>query len=651
MHQIQKDLNRIWAGWKITHFIGEGSFGKVYKMIRKDRFGHSYEAALKVIDIPQSQAELRSIRYDGIEEKSIGEYFYAIAKDIAEEFALMSKLKGNSNIVSYEDHAIVPQEKKMAWKIYIRMELLTPLFEYIEEEKFTITKVLQLGIDLCKALEICQQYNIIHRDIKPENIFVSNLGQFKLGDFGVARQMEKTMSMLSKKGTYTYMAPEVYKGQSYSFTSDIYSLGIVLYRFLNWNRTPFLPPYPEKIHYYEKEQALAVRIKGENIPVPYHAAGRLGNIILKACAYDPADRYQSAREMREALEQILGEESQDFLNTDVRPYDEMKKELDAQQQKESQEKTEKKEENTVYLFQEKTEKTSTNVQNDRERKKISEEPLHFAKNKKRLWMLVLFFVMVVGGVAIYQAGFKTKVPSFVNLTSDQAKEKAESDSLVLKEERKFSNSVKRGKVISQDILAGNRVKRGTVIHLVISKGKKIIVPSIIGKKQEDARILLKEKGLTMQVSSQSYSDTVKKGKILSQSVKKGKTVEEDTKIMVVVSKGIEPVTVPNVIGNAKDTAIVKIKNAKLRYETSHDYSNEAEVGTVIRQSAEGGSKIDKNSVIRLVISLGKRPVSSPSSSNNNTGDSGSSKNSRSTEQQGSSKSNSDDNMEEWNWVN
>ena len=99
-------------------------------------------------------------------------------------------------------------------------------------------------------------------------------------------------------------------------------------------------------------------------------------------------------------------------------------------------------------------------------------------------MLVFFLVMVVGGVAIYQAGFKTKVPSFVNLTSDQAQKKAENDSLVLKEERKFSNSVKRGTVISQDILAGNRVKRGTVINLVISKGKRLLFHPLLEKSRK-----------------------------------------------------------------------------------------------------------------------------------------------------------------------
>ena len=120
----------------------------------------------------------------------------------------------------------------IGWDILIQMELLTPLNQYIRDHVVTRQDVIRLGIDLCKALELCQKYNIIHRDVKPENIFISETGDFKLGDFGIARTVEKTTSGLSKKGTYTYMAPEVYKGEAYGTTVDIYSLGIVLYRLL-----------------------------------------------------------------------------------------------------------------------------------------------------------------------------------------------------------------------------------------------------------------------------------------------------------------------------------------------------------------------------------------------------------------------------------
>ena len=300
-----KQYEPIFGSWQITRLIGEGSFGKVFEIQRED-FGEVYKAALKVITIPESQSEVRSVMSEGMDEDSVHTYFASFVKELVREFALMSKLKGNSNVVSYENHQVIEHKDGIGWGILIQMELLTPLDDYIRHEK-TISRqeIIQLGIDLCKALELCQKHNIIHRDIKPENIFLSENGDFKLGDFGVARTVEKTTSGLSKKGTYPYMAPEVYKGEAYGSTVDIYSLGLVLYRLLNGNRTPFLPQAPAPVTHADRENALARRFSGAPLPPPAHAEGRLSEIVLKACAFDPKDRYSSPVQMRQELEAIL----------------------------------------------------------------------------------------------------------------------------------------------------------------------------------------------------------------------------------------------------------------------------------------------------------------------------------------------------------
>ena len=161
-------------------------------------------------------------------------------------------------------------------------------------------------MDICNALSLCQTRNIIHRDIKPHNIFVSRDGHFKLGDFGIARTVEKTTGGLSKKGTYTYMAPEVYREEAYRPSVDIYSLGVVLYRLLNDNRAPFLPPYPANITHADREAALSRRISGEPLPVPRNADPQLANVVLRACAFNPNQRYWSPSQMRSDLEALLG---------------------------------------------------------------------------------------------------------------------------------------------------------------------------------------------------------------------------------------------------------------------------------------------------------------------------------------------------------
>ena len=232
------------------------------------------------------------------------QYFYSVVEDIGRECAIMSRLKGTGNIVSYEDHAVLRHPDGIGWDILIRMELLHPLLPYVYQHPMARRDIIRLGIDICKALELCQRYNIIHRDIKPENIFISDNGDYKLGDFGIARTIERTTSGLSKKGTYSYMAPEVYIGKKYGFSVDTYSLGLVLYRMLNKNRGPFLPQPPEAITYDNREQALARRVSGEPLPRPFYGEGRLGEIVLKACAFDPKDRYSSPQQLRQELEAI-----------------------------------------------------------------------------------------------------------------------------------------------------------------------------------------------------------------------------------------------------------------------------------------------------------------------------------------------------------
>lgn len=291
------------GNWTLVKLLGEGAYGKVYEAHRED-FGTTYTAAIKVMTIPQSQSEVESARAEGMDDESVTSYFRSFVEEVVQEFALMSELKGTANVVSYEDHSVTPHTEGIGWDILIRMELLTPMLKHMTSHEMTRSDIIKLGIDMCKALELCQRYNIIHRDIKPENIFVSRTGDYKLGDFGVARTLEKTTGGLSKKGTYTYMAPEIYKDEKYGSTVDIYSLGIVLYRLLNNNRAPFLPEPPKPITHSERERALVRRISGEKLPPPANADGRLAEIVLKACAYDPKDRYSSPLLMRQELEAI-----------------------------------------------------------------------------------------------------------------------------------------------------------------------------------------------------------------------------------------------------------------------------------------------------------------------------------------------------------
>ena len=314
-------------GWNITRLLGEGSYGKVFE-IERSEFGQTYRAALKVITVPQSSAEVRSVISEGMSVSQAEAYFHGIVEELMHEFSIMFKLKGTANVVSCEDLRVLEHPDGIGWDILIRMELLHPLLPYVYQHPMARRDIIKLGIDICKALELCQRYNIIHRDIKPENIFISDNRDYKLGDFGIARTIERTTSGLSKKGTYSYMAPEVYAGREYGFSVDTYSLGLVLYRMLNKNRGPFLPQPPEAITFSSREQALARRMSGEPLPRPFYGEGRLGEIVLKACAFDPKERYSSPQQLRQELEAILYTQTDaaviypdgDELTIDREPY-------------------------------------------------------------------------------------------------------------------------------------------------------------------------------------------------------------------------------------------------------------------------------------------------------------------------------------------
>ncbi len=306
--EYYKKYEPVFGKWYITKQLGAGSYGKVFEIQRTDALdGTVYRGALKAITITSSPEELQSVLdEDGLDRQGASSYFRETVVALNREIALMNKVKGHSNIVSYEDHDVIEHTDGIGWDILIRMELLTPISQYFKQfDTIPRQAVLRLGIDLCRALEVCEKYSIIHRDIKPANIFVSDTGDFKLGDFGVARTASASTGASTFAGTVNYMAPEVFRREKYTASVDTYSLGLVMYQLLNANRMPFYPPYPQPLTALAKERAHDRRLAGEPLPDPVNASGPLADILRKACAPAPADRFASPTEMRLALEAVL----------------------------------------------------------------------------------------------------------------------------------------------------------------------------------------------------------------------------------------------------------------------------------------------------------------------------------------------------------
>ena len=294
--------------WRIKRCIGSGSYGRVFEIERRDALGTVNTSALKIISLPQSEDDLRStIETNNLTGDSVSSYYRSCADAITNEIKLMSELKAQSNIVSYEDHKIVPHKDGIGWDILIRMELLTPLNVHLQRTvQMPRGEVVRMGIHLCRALELCQRHNIIHRDVKSENIFISADGNYKLGDFGVARTVLASSGALTQVGSPSYMAPEMFQaGKTYNASVDTYALGLVLYRCLNEGRLPFYPPYPQPLTPEDRNMAEGKRLSGLELPRAVNATAALDAILRKACAPDPAGRFASPTEMRLALEKLL----------------------------------------------------------------------------------------------------------------------------------------------------------------------------------------------------------------------------------------------------------------------------------------------------------------------------------------------------------
>ena len=299
-----KQYEPIFGVWRITRLIGEGFQSKVFEMERED-FGVTYKAALKAITIPAGEKQVREVMDEGMDEKGVYQYFYTMVKDQVKQLAVVNQLKGNTNVVSFENHQVIEHKDGIGWDILIQMELLTPFQEFQKKHPITEREAARIGIDLCRALELCGKFQIIHGDVKPDNLFVSDMGDFKLGGFDVARVNEPGCTASSGKGTLSYMAPEVRtKGQG-DAGSDLYSLGLVLYQLLNDNRLPFLPAAPAPVSFQDRNEALMKRFSGAPLPPPVRAGEQMAKILLKACAFRPGERYRGPEELRRDLEGYL----------------------------------------------------------------------------------------------------------------------------------------------------------------------------------------------------------------------------------------------------------------------------------------------------------------------------------------------------------
>ena len=306
-------IQSVWPDWQVKAVLGQGSYGTVFRAV-KEKYGVIKESAIKLVHIPTDDNQLEQVRHSfHLSDQELKEYFYPEVEKLKEEIALMEKLGENENCLHIQDFDILENpEGSIGWNILIRMELLESLESRILKGDIKLGEALSLGEDILSALETCEAHRIIHRDIKPANIFVNSKGVYKLGDFGIAKDLTLESRNLSHRGTDNYAAPEVCQGRDYSYNVDIYALGLVLYQLLNKNKRPFFGE--GKITSSISEEAYRKRLTGEEFPAPAFGDEELFAVIKKMCAFDPKERFQSAIEAKSAL-QSYRETHRDKLDT------------------------------------------------------------------------------------------------------------------------------------------------------------------------------------------------------------------------------------------------------------------------------------------------------------------------------------------------
>lgn len=286
-------MEPLFGEWYVETKISEGRNSKFYKVYKTDGDEKHY-MGLKTVRFPSSEQEISRVIASG-KYNNIDEYLDRLQESVIRNMGVMRSLSYHSNIVALHKFTVIREAS--CFYLLTLTELLTPLNEYLSFETVSKDDAVKLGKDICRAMDAFRGKGIVHHNISPENIYVDSKGNYKLGDFG-AYDYESS----SSEASY-YRAPELYnKSYLNDVSSDIYSLGVVLYKLLNNNRLPFLPPYPAPISLSDREQSFAKCMRGETFPAPVNADFTLSNIISKATAYRADERYGSPMAMLSQLE-------------------------------------------------------------------------------------------------------------------------------------------------------------------------------------------------------------------------------------------------------------------------------------------------------------------------------------------------------------
>ena len=310
---IQKCLSTAWPGWNIINLVEEGTRANVYEIACSEA-GQVSVRVLKAICLELADQNSDAAVLDNL----IGR--------INSEIQAIYALNGHPHIAGIEEYAIMKGDSSIL--VLIRMEKMLTLPDYICAGGLqTRDEIIKLGTEICDALDFCERQSVVHRNIKINNLFLTEKTGFKLSDFDIPCTADPAFKNISENqiSVTQCLAPEVYRGGQCGKTSDIYSLGIVLYMLLNDFYPPFVREYHQQTGDPQTYKANARRLRGDSFPPPKNADEELGRTILRACSYQPSDRFQTSAEFKAALIKCLEENlSPESANEPFDPSDPFK---------------------------------------------------------------------------------------------------------------------------------------------------------------------------------------------------------------------------------------------------------------------------------------------------------------------------------------
>jgi len=468
-------------------------------------------------------------------------------------------------------------------------------------------KVAQIGSQIAQALSVAHKHDIIHRDIKPQNIMVQPDGNIKVMDFGIARAKNSHLTTdNSVLGTAHYVSPEQTQGKELGPTTDIYSLGIVMYE-ASTGRVPF-----------EGDDAISVALKQVNeqpVPPSQHNPTidpQLESIILKCMQKNPADRFQTADELYRVLRDYLAGRVQAVNNaTAMLPVQSTSVLEDARRGPSS----------TSTMP-----RTSQQHYRPKSATEQAEEEESARKGKHRAGLIIgIIAGIAVLAVAAYfiittfgQGTATYAVPNYLGLKEADAVSQVNSNSHFKLDEvtYSYSDSVDEGYVMDQSPNANRQMADGTAITLVVSKGKEpaatVTVPDLTNMSPSEAVAALTKVGLNGQAGDSVYSTEIDNGKVAEQTPAANSTAKAGDTVTYSLSKGAEMVTVPsNLVGYSKSYVTGKLDDAGLKYTTSTQSSSTYDEGLVISVSPSGGSSVAKGSTVTVTVSSGPATTTVP----------------------------------------